>query len=90
MRARPAPDLRPILANPDLSAAFSDHGYVEVARRCEDPYRHWNKARFLAREAGLDPEILWAVVKLGRLPRYRELPLQDTAGRPLRIIEASA
>lgn len=86
MRVQPAPNIQQLLAKNGISVAFSDRRYVEVARRCEDPYRHWDKARFLAREAGLDPEILWAVVKLGRLPRYRELPLRDSAARPLRVI----
>lgn len=86
MRVQPPPDLQRLLARDDISAAFSDPRYVEVARRCEEPYRHWNKVRFLARGAALDPGILWAIVKLGRVPRYRDLPLQDATGRRLRVI----
>ncbi|MFG0285817.1 MAG: Fic family protein [Phycisphaerales bacterium JB039] len=90
MRVAQPPDFRSTLAGAETVAAFSDPRYIEVARRCEAKYRHWDKARFLAREAGLDPETLWGVIKIGRLARYRDLPLSDRAGRPLGIITPDA
>lgn len=80
--ARP-PDLSKVVGD-DLFSKFSEQAYQTFMRRCEDHYWHWDKLRFAARGAGLDPPLVWGMVKLGRMQRYRHLPLTGHSGIPVR------
>lgn len=67
----------------DIAATFADPRYAQAAMRCQRRYLHWHRVRFIARADGIDPELLWARIKLVRQPLLRELPLKDAGGRPL-------
>jgi len=66
-----------------FAEAMQDDRYRQLVRRCEAKYRHWAKARFVAREEGLDPELLWAMIAMGRQASFRTLRFTDKHGRPL-------
>ncbi|TVQ31512.1 MAG: Fic family protein [Phycisphaeraceae bacterium] len=68
-----------------LLAKAAGPEYQALARLCEERYLHWDKLVFIARGQGLEPEPAWAMVKMGRMVRYRELPLRG-ADRPLRFL----
>lgn len=86
-RLQPPPSVDGIFNDPAkgrlVAAAFSDARYQRVLRDCEASYRPWRQVRPIARQAGLDPEIVWALLKLGRHGRRRVLPFRDDAGQPL-------
>lgn len=71
------PSIEDIIASrrEQLIPAFTDERYRQFARRCEGRYWHWDKIRFVARSSDVDPEIAWAIVKIGRAQQERELPL---------------
>lgn len=73
---RPAKDLRGAFANENLRAALS---------RCQSPYRHWDKVRYIAREENVEPELLWALVKMARTGNLRTLPFRDKIGQVLKF-----
>ena len=66
-----------------LTDFLADRRLTETVARCEAKYRHWHKVRYIARAEGLDPDLLWAMIKFSRLPRRRTLPFTDRAGQPL-------
>ncbi len=73
-----------IREHPDrFHAAFSDPKIMVAVRRCEAKYRHWHKVRYIAQAEGIDPEVLWAMVKLSRMGTRRELPFTDRDGQSL-------
>jgi Fic family protein len=47
-----------------------------------DAYLHWDELRHREPPEGLTHEAWWFSVKLGRLRSARNLPLQDTSGKP--------
>ena len=65
--------------------ATSDERYRKAYWRCQKPYRHWHKVRYIAREEGVDPEILWAYLKFSRQSNQRRLPFKDKYGQALRF-----
>ena len=70
----------------DIAKAYSDERYREFARKCEGRYWPWDKIRFIARAARLDPELVWGIVKMGREQRYRTLPLAGHKDKKLRYV----
>lgn len=70
----------------EFARALSDDRYQALTRKCEEAYWHWDKVRFAARAAGLDPDLAWAIVKIGRAQRYTALPLTGHGGVPLRYL----
>lgn len=72
----------PTPPNHDIWTSLSSSDYQERAseyqllvQQAEANYLHWHKLRFIARDKGLTPETAWAMVKIGRLGRFRMLPL---------------
>jgi len=59
----------------ELVSALRDPGYDAFVRKCQSKYRHWDKARVIARGEKLDPQLAWACVENGRGPLIRPLPL---------------
>lgn len=59
----------------DIHLIYSNPASIAFLHECESEYWSWDRIRFTARERGLDPELVWSWVKLGRMTRYRELPL---------------
>lgn len=68
-----------------FSDAMSDHRYREAAQEADAKYRHWAKIRYIARAGGLNPELLWLMVKLARSGRYRSLRLSGGRGSPVQF-----
>jgi Fic family protein len=83
-RTPPSPDA--VLKNrgSELAASFSKPEFREFTRMCERRYFAWDKLRLVA-PSDVDAELAWAVVKLGRIQRYRWLPLYGTNGITLRF-----
>lgn len=77
------PNLEEVL-DPGILESFSQQDYQTFVRRCEEHYWHWDRIRFAAHAAKLDPRSAWGMVKLGRLQRYRDLPLCGVDGVHLR------
>lgn len=66
-----------------LGRAFEhplDPVMAEVVAESQRRYRHWDKLRFVASGRGLDPEMVWALVKAGRLANRRPLPFRGMEG----------
>lgn len=72
----------------EIGEAVSDDRYRQFTQQCETAYLHWDKVRFVARSEGLDPELAWAMVKIGRMQRYRTLPLIGHQNVTLRYVLA--
>lgn len=82
----PPPDLTRLFGNlkPNaLPAALQQEAYRAFARRCDGRYYHWHKVRMIARAEGLEPELAWAVIKLGRMSAARTLPFTSTKSETL-------
>ncbi len=82
---RNPPDERELLDRfrDEFVEAVRDARYAEFARDANARYWHWDRVRIIARERGLEPELAWLVVALGR-GAWRTLPLSGAGGRPLR------
>ncbi len=68
-----------------LGKAFMDPKYREVLQRVERKYVPWIKVKYMAWAEHLSPELVWAMVKLSRIPTYRALPLLGTGGARLQF-----
>lgn len=64
----------------DFGAAIGDPRYREVIRKFQGRYYPWSKLRYRAQAEHLDPEMLWAIVKMSRLSQCRYLPLLGEDG----------
>lgn len=54
-----------------------------VPRGLQDPgYPSWDELRRKRAPEGMTAEEWWVAIKLARFSQYRELPLQDTSGKP--------
>ncbi|MFP4145457.1 MAG: Fic family protein [Phycisphaeraceae bacterium] len=69
----------------DFQEALRNPAFSDLAKQCEINYWHWDKLKFIARSKKLDPQLVWAFVKLGRQPRYRVLPLRGYSDQRLRF-----
>ncbi len=69
----------------DLNTAVIKHEFNDFTRRCEAGYWPWDKVRMAARSSGVDAELAWLMVKIGRMQRFRSLPLFGTGGYALRF-----
>lgn len=67
----------------EMSLAFSDPNTQEVIQDAATNYRHWDKLRRIAADRGVDPEIAWACVKLGRRSNFRNSGLLAAGRQPL-------
>lgn len=67
----------------DIAHAMTDARYQRLVRDADASYRHWDKLHRIARSEGLDAEVLWAIVKLGRHTRLRPTPFTSTLGQTL-------
>lgn len=62
---------------------FANPAYEGILATCDSGYRHWDKVRRIARDAGLDPMAVWARLKLQRSGMRWTLPLRSAQGVPL-------
>ncbi|MEM6333728.1 MAG: Fic family protein [Planctomycetota bacterium] len=69
-----------------LVEAVTDPIYQAFADKCQRKYRHWDKARHLARSEKLDPELAWGVVDMLRVGQREFLPLRGADEQPLRYL----
>lgn len=74
-RPKEPPDIDSLFGKIDDPQILRSEEYRTFTRRCEASYWHWDRVRFAARSAGVDPDLAWLLVKLGRMQRYRYLPL---------------
>jgi len=81
-RISPAPDIGPLFEKspPALGAVFQNPEFGRVRDDAVHNYRHWHRFRFIARQAGLDPEAAWAVIKLSRDADRTYLPFESSEG----------
>lgn len=59
--------------------------FMDYTRKCEAGYWNWDKVRMAAPSAGVNAEIAWSVIKMGRMQRYRWIPLVGHDEQPLRF-----
>lgn len=52
-----------------------------IVRDLTDRYRPWRKVRPIARDANLDPELVWIATKFRRMAMWQPLPLVAANGR---------
>jgi Fic family protein len=80
-----------VLEPPAYDELFSSIGperFVELLKArglvLEDgnKYVHWDKLRHIEPPPGISREEWWLLIKLGRAPNLRTLPLVDSAGKP--------
>ncbi|MEM1208267.1 MAG: Fic family protein [Planctomycetota bacterium] len=67
-----------------LLEAVGDPNYQAFAAECQRKYRHWDKARHVARGGKLDPELAWGVIDMLRFGQRQFLPLRGAGDQPLR------
>jgi len=78
------PDARQIFENHDVvRKAFANSELQAFVRHCETHYYHWDQIRFRTPPT-IDPEVVWAFVKFGRLSNYRTVPLRGDGESVLR------
>ncbi|MDR0198839.1 MAG: Fic family protein [Methanomassiliicoccaceae archaeon] len=63
-RPKNAPETRDLLKNIDLSK-IDVNAHLEAAIKYNSDYSHWDRVRYRTKE-GLDPKIVWALMKLMR------------------------
>lgn len=66
-----------------FAAASIDPAYRAVIRDAQQKYRHWDKVRIICGARGIDAELAWAVIKMGRLGQRRTLTFESTTGEKL-------
>lgn len=79
-----APDIYQARTKAGFQEALSDPRYWDLARRIDRKYHHWDKVRFIARDEGLDAEMLWMMVKFTRQGQYKEIALQGESEQSLK------
>jgi len=67
-------------------ALLSDRKVVAWA----DGYKSWHKLPTMARDAGLDADLVWLAVKYRRMARWRALPLLGQDGKPFVLGESAS
>lgn len=67
----------------DWADLASDAAFQRVVKNCQARYYHWDKVRWIARNESVDPEMLWAWIKMNRMAGSRRLPLEGVHGRQL-------
>ncbi len=84
---RTPPSLPEILRDQPRACLDAIEGgqYQVFAQRANEKYWHWDKVRIIARSAGLDPKIAWAVIAMGRQPQFRETTLVGESERPIKF-----
>lgn len=69
----------------DLAEAMKNPDYLDLVRDAADPYRHWHKLQFIARDRGLDPELAWAMIAPVRGMNFAHTPLQFKTGQAVKF-----
>ncbi|MFG0312814.1 MAG: hypothetical protein ACF8LL_01315, partial [Phycisphaerales bacterium] len=67
----------------EIIAANEQAEYNRFCKEANGKYRHWDKVRIIARSRGLDPEIAWPLIRLGRMLNLRQLPFTARDGQAL-------
>ncbi len=82
---KPAPDWRSILNEriSELAQVAGNARFNAFILASQNAYDPWEKLRFKARAAALDPALAWLQVKWERVRNARPLPLTDRSGRAL-------
>jgi len=82
---RKPPAMMPVFKSrtEDLVNATQQTEFVEFTHRSEASYWPWDVVRMTAPAAGVDAEIAWALIKMGRNARSRRLPLVGAGGQQL-------
>lgn len=79
-----------------LEIGLSDPDYARLMQEALRSHRHYDNLRFIAadtsrdREKPIDPDLLWAMVKMTRRWQYRELPLKGTGGEQVKYLVTDA
>ncbi len=68
----------------DLQLEMQKPGFTNYIRRCEAAYWPWDQVKMTASSAGVNAEIAWTMLKMGRMQRYHQLPLFGSDEQPLR------
>ena len=69
--------------DPDSVRRLSQDDYRECIADCQSSYRHWQTVQPICRQRGLDPEIVWLALKMGREQAARRTPFAGVDGRPI-------
>lgn len=69
----------------DFLKDASSEEYTIFAQRANNHYWHWDKVRIIARGAGLDPELAWAIIIMARRPLYHTVPIYGFYKHPVRF-----
>ena len=69
----------------DFEESLRKPEFMDYTRKCEAGYWNWDKVRMAAPSAGVNAEIAWSVIKMGRMQRYRWIPLVGHDEQPLRF-----
>jgi len=70
----------------ELSVAATNPDFQKTVSRVRKSYYHWSKLRYISRAEGVDPELVWLMVKLGRQGQYRSLPFRGANGEPVHFV----
>jgi Fic family protein len=82
MKTPPDPPSCEVGINNDALAQINTPEMRELVRRINAKYLYWDKARYYATSAGIDPELAWAAVKISRSDR-EDLPIALEFGMKL-------
>lgn len=63
-----------------------DPRYTATLGELAAGHRHWEKVKFIGRDRGLDPESLWALLKMGREVHYKRTPFCGADGTRVRYM----
>lgn len=82
---KPAPDIATLFQGRhlDVTQAVGDPNYSALILAAQNAYHPWERVRFKALAEGLDPELVWLLIKSERMRSAKALPLTDHTGRPL-------
>jgi Fic family protein len=72
-KPKDAPDIDGLLKKTDLSKIDVD-AHLEAAIKYNSDYSHWDRVRYRTKE-GLDPEIVWALMKIMRKNNYKQFKI---------------
>lgn len=79
------PDPNQIVASKagEIQRSFNNKDLQDFARYCESQYFHWDQIRFRV-PGDMDAQVVWALLKFGRYPRYRYTPLLGFNDQPIK------
>ena len=80
------PDVNEVLSSidvtkrPNIFEILSRSEVVELVRRVNDGYVHWDKLRRYPMPPGITPQIMWAAIVISRMQQFREVDLSSMHG----------